>query len=68
MTTLQRITITLAVMAIMSSCNKATLLSLPPLDETDDVCEKMKDIKFPDDSGYGYEDEMKNIVFPSDEM
>lgn len=46
MTTLQRITITLAVMAIMSSCNKATLLSLPPLDETDDVCEKMKDIKF----------------------
>lgn len=46
MTTLQRITITLAVMAIMSSCSKDTLLSLPPLDETDDVCEKMKDIKF----------------------
>ena len=42
----QRITITLAVMAIMSSCSKDTLLSLPPLDETDDVCEKMKDIKF----------------------
>lgn len=46
MTTLQRITIILAVMAIMSSCSKDTLLSLPPLDETDDVCEKMKDIKF----------------------
>lgn len=40
------ITITLAVMTIMSSCSKDSLLSLPPLDKTDDVCEKMKDIKF----------------------